>query len=281
MFRKLCSFLETLYVELKPGLGCLRESPRVERYTCYTNTNAIAVHALRLYGSPLVDNVMGFLSLYGYTCSGRFEVLWLKPIPYPPQSTKTVVLGEVRVGGNVFKVKADTPTGRVLPDWTRYADLLVLAVLEKLGRVELEAAHRLHETVLHMWDGRGLADKVYGVTRLYEAYKLSLYAFLARALEAENHVASTVPAILEKLVAPESGIATHYTPGLKPVGDPNLETTSLTILALYSSYPEKLHQHAALVHLQRLVARLTITAAPLTLIAWILAHLARRRRRAT
>ena len=235
----LCSFLESLFVELEPGVGCLRESPRVEANVCYTNTNYLALRALRVCGSRLAEPIERFLERYDHAGGGRFEVLWLEPIPYPPQAVKTLVLDKLEVDGNVIEVRADVPCGESLPDWGEYADLLMLAALEKLRRGDRGAALALRNRVLDMWDGIGFADRAYKETRLYETYKLSLYHFLARALRVEDEVSRTIPSIVEKMVTGEGGVVTHYTESLEPKGDPNVETTSVTILAFYSDYPER------------------------------------------
>ncbi len=235
---EMCSFLESLYIELVPGMGCLPESPRIEANVCYTNTNYVAYHALQLCGSKLVTPISNFLEKYGYKSGGRFEVFWLEPIPYPPRPVKTFVLDRVKVNDKVVVIKADVPSGEPLPDWYMYADLLMLAALEMLRRGNRTRAISYRGHVLSMWDGRGFADKVYVKTRLYEMYKLSLYYFLARALRTKDEICKLIPGIVEKMTTVNGGIVTHYTNSFKPVGDPNVETTSITILALYSNYPD-------------------------------------------
>ena len=236
-FRRLCYFLESLYIELETGMGCLRESPKVESNVCYTNTNYLALQALKLCGSSLVKPIRRFLKKYDHERSGRFEVLWLEPIPYPPHYVKTITLNCVETSRECIEVKASLPGG-FLPDWSDYADLLMLAALEKLRRGDKSRAIALRNRVLSMWDGKGFADKVYMKGKLYETYKLSLYYFLARALKLEDGVYRKIPKIIGKMVSREGGIRTHYDVDLKPGGDPNVETTSVTILAFYSSYPE-------------------------------------------
>ncbi len=49
-----------------------------------------------------------------------------------------------------------------------------------------------------------------------------------------------MPKIVERMVSSKGGIVTHYTENLEPRGDPNIETTSVTVLAFYSDYPEVL-----------------------------------------
>ncbi len=155
----LCSFLESLYVELEPGVGCLRESPRVEADVCYTNTNYLALRALRVCGSKLTEPIEMFLEKYSHARGGRFEVLWLEEIPYPPQAVKTLVLDNVKIDDGIIEVRADVPRSEPLPDWHEYADLPMLASLEKLRRGDRSTALAIRNRVLGTWDRVGFADQ--------------------------------------------------------------------------------------------------------------------------
>ncbi len=148
--RYLCRLFDGLYVELSPGIGCLVESPRIEANVCYTNTNYLALHALEICGSKLVNPVQEFLRRHDHEKSGRFEVLWLEPIPYPPQRVKRLVLDRASVYSRVVEIRADIPSGEPLPDWHEYADLLMLAALEKLRRGDRDGAASLRGQVLSL-----------------------------------------------------------------------------------------------------------------------------------
>ena len=233
----LCSFLESLYVELEPGMGCLKESPRIESGVCYTNTNYLALHALHVCGSRLTGPLTRFIERFDIERNGRFEALWLEPIPYPPRAVKTILLERVEAAREAIEIRADAPSGVPLPDWYEYADLLVLAILEGLRRGS-GAVHGCVDRVVSLWDGRGFADKAYRETGLYETYKLSLYYFLARVLQVEDTITRKVQVLIRRLLSGEGGIVTHYDADVRRHGDPNVETTSITILAFYNSYPE-------------------------------------------
>ncbi len=235
----LCGFLESLYRGLGRGVGCLVESPVAERDRCYVNTNLLGAHALRVCSSPLAGRVEAFAKRYRGLRFCRYRVLWRERIPYPPPTAKRVRLGALRsTNGEQLLVLADT-CGPVLPDWTSYADLLVLGALERLRQHSYSAAWRLHQRLLGMWSGTGFRDKAYTATGLYESYKLALYYFLARALHEDNHVTDWIRANICKLVRRDGGVVTHYDDALRRHGDANLETTALTILALYSNYPDR------------------------------------------
>ena len=109
---------------------------------------------------------------------------------------------------------------------------MVLGALEQLRRHDYLAAWSLHQRLLGMWSGKGFRDKAYTATRLYEAYKLALYYSLAKALRESNHVTKWIRSHICRLARRDGGVATHYDDKLKRHGDPNLETTALTILAL-------------------------------------------------
>ena len=235
----MCGFLESLYRGLGSGVGCLVESPRVERNRCYVNTNLLGARALRVCGSPLAGRVEAFAKRFQGLRFCRYRVLWREPIPYPPRVAKRVGLGTVRsTTGEQLLVLADT-CGPTLPDWRSYADLLALGALEKLRQRDYPAAWSLHKRLLRMWSGKGFRDRAYTATGLYEAYKLALYYFLARALRENNHATNWIRANICQLTRRDGGVATHYDERLTRRGDANLETTALTILALHSNYPDK------------------------------------------
>ena len=78
-------FLESLYRGLGNGVGCLVDSPRVERDRCYVNTNLLGARALRVCGSGLAARVEAFAARFRGLRLCRYRVLWREPTLYAPR----------------------------------------------------------------------------------------------------------------------------------------------------------------------------------------------------
>ncbi|MEM0027601.1 MAG: hypothetical protein QXT53_06265 [Ignisphaera sp.] len=244
--QKMCLFLESLFVDFGNGMGCLRESPKVEADVCYLNTNWLAVEVLRMCGSRIAPMVEAFLSHYNttlYDDGNRLRILLFKDISVPPQTVSRLSLGSKKaVTGEAIYIYADVVSGSVLPDWLDYADLAILASLQELKNKNLEQIQRYKEHVKGMWLGIGFGDIAYSKSGLFETYKLSLYYFLMRALGQRDEIVEWIEDNINRFIV-DGGVVTHYNGDLTPRGDPNVETTAITALALFSNYPEKFSIH--------------------------------------
>ncbi|WP_420917922.1 hypothetical protein [Pyrodictium abyssi] len=243
------SFLEAQYV---PEAGLLRAAVAAypDNATIWVaSDNLLAARALLVLGSPLAGRVLEALEGYGGGFDGAHEVLIGHRIPGVFYEAGEVVLGEVysRSLGAVLVVKRELHCCRVMEDWGRYADLVVYRALDRLLAGDIAGAERLYELLMGMWDGRGFRDAAFDGT--YESYKLALAVYLHRALAAAGSpvvegyrgAVEECCRLLGLLQRSDGGIATHYRVdgggAVVPVGDANVETTSITVLALYSAYP--------------------------------------------
>ena len=105
----MCGFLESLYRGLGSGVGCLVESPGIERDRCYVNTNLLGARALRVCGSSLAARVEAFAARFRGLRFCRYRVLWREPIPYQPRDAGRVRLGVMRsINGEQLLVLTDT-----------------------------------------------------------------------------------------------------------------------------------------------------------------------------
>jgi len=154
----ICRFLESLYIDFGDGIGCLRESPNVERDRCYTNTNFIALAVLKMCNSSIVPNIEAFLNKYNHRYGGRFEIMLLHDIPFPPRAVQRLKLDTKVIGNETITIYADIPSNPTLSDWDRYADMLMLAALQLLKNGDVEKAREYIEEVKKMWSGKGFAD---------------------------------------------------------------------------------------------------------------------------
>ncbi|ADM28673.1 hypothetical protein Igag_1879 [Ignisphaera aggregans DSM 17230] len=232
----ICRFLEGLYIDFGDGTGCLRESPNIERDRCYTNTNSIALAILKMCNSSIVPKIEAFLNEYNHEYGGRFEVMLLHDIPYPPRAVERLTLDKKTVDNETITIYADIPSNTTLPDWNRYADMLMLAALQLLKNGDIEKARGYIEEVKKMWSGKGFADKAYNATDIYDTYKLSLYYFISKTMGEKDDIAIWIENNIHRFIK-NGGVITSYDNDLNLVGDPNIETTAVTAIALYTNYP--------------------------------------------
>ena len=110
--------------------------------------------------------------------------------------------------GEQLLVPADT-CDPALPDWRSYTDLLVLGALEKLRQHSYPRRGGFMKDCSGCGAVPGSATRPYTATGLYEAYKLALYYFPARALRENNHVTNWIRANICRLTR-RDGVTTHY-----------------------------------------------------------------------
>ncbi|WP_372435195.1 hypothetical protein [Pyrodictium delaneyi] len=254
-------FLEAQYV---PEAGLLRAAVAAypDNATIWVaSDNLLAARALLVLGSPLAGRVLEALERYGGGFDGVHEVLIGYRIPGVFYEAGEVVLGEVYSHslGAVLVVKRELHCCRVMEDWSQYADLVVYRALDQLLAGDIAGAERLYRLLMSMWDGRGFRDAAF--SGAYESYKLALAVYLHRALAAAGSpvvgeywgVVEECCRLLKLLQRGDGSIATHYrvddNGAVVPVGDANVETTSITVLALYSAYPLAAGLHARMLEL--------------------------------
>jgi len=233
------AFLESQYV---PEANLLRASisSSPDNGTIWiANDNLLAVRALKLLGSPLWKNVSESLAGYNVSFNGRIDPLLGKPLD-------GFFCPEVRTLGSVYSEKFNATftlklevanQSCVMPDWNSYADLVVYGALSNFLRKKKSEALHLYSILPSMWDGNGFRDKAFSGT--YQSYKCALFVYLHRALEEPEegrNVYIRCLEILSTLQSESGGIITGYTVEkgrIIPIGDPNTETTAMTVIGLY------------------------------------------------
>jgi len=257
---KLCELLSSLVVDLGDRGKCLVESPVVENSVCYTSSNHLAYYALRYVCGyqELADGVKRFLESYLTDFYDYHQVLVGKPIPQPFTSIEHVV---VDVVNNVRIVHVKRTTNEIT-DYYRYSNLIVYKALLSLHQGDRESALRELEKLEELWDGVGFADAYHQETGKYEAYKLALAVYTYRALGLQGNVDKYASKLMS--INPYTTLYTDNT----GEGDLNLETASITLLALYSTLPNTFTQKPALTII--IILAITLIATVTTLIAKLL-----------
>jgi hypothetical protein len=136
-----------------------------------------------------------------------------------------------RVGEKV--IRTEVVGEMVHEDWERYSDLLFMAAIAEAGRdKDKDKALGHFEAGMRTWDGKGIRDRASEKDGLYATYKLALALIAGGRLDRKP---AEKGRMLERLLAmqrDDGGFVTDYDAQGKPVGQANVETTSLAILAL-------------------------------------------------
>lgn len=128
--------------------------------------------------------------------------------------------------------------GTVMPDWTKYEDLLLYAALSYHWQGNDSAAAAYYNDASNMWNNTavGFQDIVANGTGLYSTYKLALFLYTSKVL---GESPSFEPELVERIYAQQresdGGIVTDYYANGTSVGDANTETTAIVIIALLRS----------------------------------------------
>jgi hypothetical protein len=227
LLNNICNFIASLYVELTPSYGCVRESPVVENSTCYTSTNLLAEYVLRnlCNNKVLADKVRAFLNTYPADFYDYYQILFSKQFSLPFTTVEHVNVATI----NGITIKHVKRTDKVMYDYDQYANLVALKALYHVMHGQSENAVAELSKLNSLFDGRGFKDKAYQASQIYETYKLALaviaYKSLGKTSEAEGY---------SKVLYSIKPFTTLYTANYTGVGDLNLETACLTAIALYS-----------------------------------------------
>jgi hypothetical protein len=226
---KLCDFLSQLQVDLGDKGKCLVESPVVEKDVCYTYSNHLAYYALRYVcgNYDLANAVLKFLQSYPTDFYDYHQILVGKPFTFPFTTIENV---QVDVVNNIRIVHVRRTTSEI-SDYYRYANLLVYKALYHLFYGERDKCLAELGKLEGLWDGKGFADAYYQQNQKYETYKIALALYTYKALAHRENIDKYT----SKLIS-INPFTTLYTDNAGE-GDLNLETASITLLALYTIPP--------------------------------------------
>ena len=221
-------FLAELY---DPELRLLPEFRGSKTFWLF-HDNYLASKLLAASHPKITSEIQQSLARHGATNSGKIEILFeeaSRPLPF-----RTYVLTNVAiVSGRT--IRTEIVTEQVLKGWEEYADLLLLASIAQATNASAEA-RRHFDRAAALWDGRGFADRVIAKQnpeqKRYATYKLALYLIAADRLHHPAPHAAEVRRQLLALQHASGGWITDYTPDGRPVGQANVETTCLALLAV-------------------------------------------------
>lgn len=240
-----CGFLVHQYV---PDIGLLREaySNSDDYKKAWINVNIIAAEALAVCGKTHLASLIKMRlssDYWNYLRPNKWEALLGIPISDTPQVERILKLREYPELGITVMVElrdAGNFTG-----WDQYADLLLYESINAVIKGKRNEAWKLLDKALEYFDGWGFRDEVFDDKGKYDAYKLALAVYAYRALGEPQEFKDTISRILNILKQLQDqvsgGIFTDYkavngTLVFGPsVSDRNVETTAITILALYAN----------------------------------------------
>ena len=157
--------------------------------------------------------------------SRSFSARPRQPLPFRHYRLEDVK----RVGEKV--IRTEVVGEKVHEDWERYSDLLFMAAIAEAGRHKEKGLGHF-EAGMKTWDGTGIRDRASEKGGLYATYKLALALIAARRLDRKPEQPAEMLKRLLAMQREDGGFVTDYDALGKPVGQANVETTSLAILAL-------------------------------------------------
>ena len=192
----------------------------------------LAVVVLEQYGEgELAKSVQHTLTKYHITGNDFIEVAWGEAIPWPPKhfedpGTLVETIGDARI----MSIRHDGPG--YFYDWSAYSNLACMAVVNEYNQSYMESARRLYTIEMSTFDGQGFPDQAfYARDGVYETLGIAWCVYAGALLGMPNQ------RLIDVLVAQQGengGFHTHYRADAPRLADPNVETTAMALLALYT-----------------------------------------------
>lgn len=207
----------------------LRASPIAEPNVSYLKTdNYLALLALKKLGiqDPRITEIENTLQAYNAPHHGVIEILDDQPVDWPPHVSKMTKITDH------ISTESRPADGNTMLDWNQYADLALYGSMNALSNDNKEEALTRYNETMAMMNEYGFADVVHqkDPEGRYTTYKVALAIIAGQKIGLPQD-----PRMLElllKMQNEEGGFVSLSTPTDGPIGDPNVETTSISLLAL-------------------------------------------------
>lgn len=221
------SFLRNQYND---EYGLLQESPDIGQHRYYlTNDNYLANRVLHLYGeTKLAQELDQSLMRYQINGNGFAEVAFGEVVQWPPYHHIDQVVEWY--GDDQILFEAHDGPG-YFSDWSGFSNLACMGIVNEINAGNLQSARRLYEIQMSTFDGHGWPDLAYQARDgVYETLGLAWCLYAGALLKQPN------VDVLDRLLAQQGesgGFHTHYRADTNQLADPNIETTSVALLALW------------------------------------------------
>ena len=220
------------------------DTPELAKTYWLVSDSLYASYALQPY-YPDIAREIGFQlrNVWNYNEDALHGILFNHRLaPIPIYGTEAVIVEEGPDndgdGSPDYIIKTERLTSETL-DVYDYADRLCYQALAAAFHGNLDQANQYLNQAMGLWDGKGLADKVYRQNGYYETYKLAMLYYTAKVLGRldDLNFREDLLTIIFRLQADNGGFYTRYIWGDKgpepyPGATTNSETTSLVIIAL-------------------------------------------------
>ena len=230
-------YLESSY---NSTLGLCYEHPGSNTYYL-SHDNALASYALQIWNREIADNISktveDLAALYGLEThssgllrDGRIDIL----LGYSYDDLKNIDTSfEKDYLGSILKTEMVLDTNAQVIQG--YADLLCYSSLIEWRKNNSFGAQIYYNACKGMWKGNGFEDLVFNSTGRYETYKLGLFYFLNKVIEADafEFEEELIKRAWQCQNKTSGGFRTHYyANGTFPQDSlTNTETTSIMLLA--------------------------------------------------
>lgn len=222
--------IEYLKSQYSDRVGLLSEAPDVAPHKFWLfNDNALAAYTLTMLNeTDTAALLLAALERYGYQNNGLEEVLWGMPVEWPPRVSNSLLVEKI----DGLEVWVELSNGEQhFQDWMNYTNLAMLGALNAYHHGDPRTARNIFWHAIAKFDGTGFKDAAFRDE--YETYKLAitLYTLVITKMPLGQLAHDLAMALLSKQ-ASSGGFHTHYSGQDALRGDTNIETTSLTLLAL-------------------------------------------------
>lgn len=216
------SALAFLQAQYNPEYRLLQESPDIGKHRYYiTNDNVLAARVFNLYGIDMD------IDLRKQPDNNFIEIALGYSIAWPPYHHSDVVIEQH--GDDQVLYESHTGPG-YFSDWSGFSNLACMAVVNEYNAYHLETARSLYQYQLNKFDGLGWPDLAYQRREgVYETLGLAWCLYAGALL---NQPDMRVMEMLLKQQGEHGGFHTHYSADGNLLADPNIETTTMAILAL-------------------------------------------------
>ena len=190
------------------------------------NDNYFAYETLKYYNETMSNEIYSKIESYGYMKNYRIEACFGQTVELPFKSANFYTIEE----GAGYTIKLDICNGSIISNWEDFGDLLVLAALIKYWQCwyDQQALDYFNKAAA-MWDGKGIKDAAFEPFK-YATYKLALLLYAERILGQSLSFHDTAESIIWQMQnSTNYGIQTNYDESFTPIGDVNVETTSMVI----------------------------------------------------
>ncbi len=209
--------------------GLLRASSSTEADICYINTdNFLAVRALKAAGveDSRIGIIENTINILGNPPHGVIEIIDGNVMPWPPHGSKTDPIT------STIKTESRPFTEGTMNDWTDYTDLTLWGALNSINQGDIREAMKRYQLAMAKYTRFGFADIVQTSDRegRFTTYKLPLAIMVGDLLNVAPN--TEMVDLLLSMQNSDGGFVSLSTPENGPIGDANVETTSLSMLAL-------------------------------------------------